>query len=175
MTRRGAVSGVLRAAWFALLWAVLTGADFRNPLLALSSVGAAIAASLWLWPPGGPPVRWRHLPTLVAYFLWRALVGGVDVARRALSPAMPLEGHLVEYDSRLGDERARVLFAWMIGLMPGTACVGLEGSALTVHVIDRRAYDADDLRALEIRLAAVFTGSRPAARALRRSAPSEPG
>jgi multicomponent Na+:H+ antiporter subunit E len=154
MTRMANAS-LTRAALFALIWLTLTGAT-PAPVMAALSIGTATLASLWLWPPGTRRLRWSRLPLLVAYFLWRALVGGVDVARRALSPALPIDGGLVEYESRLEGETARVFFAWMVGLMPGTACVGLESSRLTVHVIDRRAYDAGDLRELEIRLAAVF-------------------
>jgi multicomponent Na+:H+ antiporter subunit E len=146
----------VRVAWFALLWVALTGAAAGNLTMAAASVAVATAASLWLWPPGPRWIRWRGLPPLLAYFLWNSFRGGVDVARRALSPAMPLDGALIEYRSGLHRETGRVLFAWMIGLMPGTACVGLESSVLTVHVIDRGTYDAEDLRRLENRLAAVF-------------------
>jgi multicomponent Na+:H+ antiporter subunit E len=147
---------IARAAWFVVLWVVLTDGMGRNPAMALSTIAAATAASLWLSPPRAQRIRWSRAPMLVAYFAWHALRGGIDVAARALSPVLPIHGEVIEYESRLPSDTARVLLVWMVGLMPGTACVGLDGTTLSVHVIDRRTYGAADLRRLEQRIDGVF-------------------
>jgi multicomponent Na+:H+ antiporter subunit E len=149
-------SVLARAAWFVVLWVVLTDGTARNPAMALSTIVAATAASLWLAPPRAQRIRWSRAPMLVAYFAWHALRGGLDVAVRALSPVLPIHAAVIRYESRLPGDTARVLLAWMVGLMPGTACVGLDGTTLSVHVIDRRAYGSTDLRRLERRIGDVF-------------------
>ena len=146
----------LRAATFLILWLVLTDGSARSPLVAALSVAAATGASLWLWPPERRRVRWGAVPRLAGFFAIHALLGGLDVARRAVTPGLPLDPARIDYESGLTDEFALVLFVWMIGLMPGTACVGLSGATCSVHVIDRHAYGARDLARLERRIAAVF-------------------
>jgi multicomponent Na+:H+ antiporter subunit E len=156
------LSAIARAAWFVVLWVVLTDGTGRNPAMALSTIAAATVASLWLSPPRAHRIRWSRVPMLVAYFAWHALRGGIDVAVRALSPVLPIHTAVIRYESRLAGDTARVLLAWMVGLMPGTACVGLDGTALSVHVIDRRTYGAADLRRLERRIDDVFgQGAEP--------------
>jgi multicomponent Na+:H+ antiporter subunit E len=150
------VPALSRLALLALLWVILTSAAPRGPVVAGISVAAATAASIWLWPLRRRRIRWSQLPPLIAYFLWGSLKGGIDVARRAFSPAMPLDPGVIHYESRLESETGRVFFTWMIGLMPGTASVGLDSSTIRVHVIDGRTYGADSLRPLERRLAAVL-------------------
>jgi multicomponent Na+:H+ antiporter subunit E len=154
MTR--VLPAIARAALFVVLWVVLTDGAGRNPAVALATIAAATAASLWLWPPRPRRIRWSRVPVLLAYFAWHALRGGIDVAARALSPVLPIHAAVIRYESRLAGDTARVLLAWMVGLMPGTACVGLDGTTLSVHVIDRRTYGPADLRHLERRIRDVF-------------------
>jgi multicomponent Na+:H+ antiporter subunit E len=145
-----------RLAWLALLWIILSGAEFRSPAVAALTVIAATIASVSLWTTRAGSVRWARVPALVLYFARASLVGGIDVARRAFSPTLPLDPGLIRHSTTLGTEDGLVCFVWMVSLMPGTASVGLDGNRLTVHVIDRRMYGEDALRQLERRIAAVF-------------------
>jgi multicomponent Na+:H+ antiporter subunit E len=87
------------------------------------------------------------------------------VARRVFSPVVPIRPAVLDYRSAIRHEGGRVLFAWMIGLMPGTAVVGWgEERRLIVHVIDDRMYDGRDLQQLEQRLLRVL-GEQPPAEA----------
>jgi multicomponent Na+:H+ antiporter subunit E len=147
-----------RLAWLALLWIILSGADLRSPALAALTVAAATFASVHLRASRTGTVQWRHVPALLLYFFQASVLGGVDVARRAFSPAMPLDTGLVRYRSSLATEPGLVCLTWMVSLMPGTASVDLDGHRLTVHVVDRRSYGEADLRRLERRIAAVFGG-----------------
>lgn len=91
------------------------------------------------------------------YFLWQSLKGGIDVSRRVCSPTLPVAPEVIRYRCAIEDAMGRVLFVWMVGLMPGTAPVGWDDSeTLAVHVIDRRVYDRDGLGQLERRLRAVL-------------------
>jgi multicomponent Na+:H+ antiporter subunit E len=148
---------IARLALFALLWILLSAAYATSPLFIFLAVVTATVTSLLLWPTAPPAIRWLRLPVLALYFLRKSISGGVDVARRAFSPSMPLQPDFITYEATLGSEAARVLFTWMIGLMPGSASVNLEqDTRITIHVIDRTAYDKEGIRELESRIAAVL-------------------
>jgi multicomponent Na+:H+ antiporter subunit E len=150
-------SFLARSFGFSLLWILLSGASTRNLPLAAIAIVSATVASLRLWPARPRRVRWSRLPGLLAFFLWNALKGGVDVAWRALSPRLPLAPDLLEYTCRLHSENGRVWFTWMIGLMPGTASVQWrDGGRVVVHVIDWARYDHASLQRLEWKMAALL-------------------
>lgn len=148
---------LVRLAGFALLRGLLTAGSTKNLPLAAIAVISATVASLRLWPAHPHRLRWSRLPGLLAFFLWNALKGGLDVARRALSPRLPLAPDLLEYPCRLHSESGRVWFTWMIGLMPGTASVQWrDDGRVVVHVIDRTRYDHASLQRLEEKMAALL-------------------
>jgi multicomponent Na+:H+ antiporter subunit E len=150
-------SFLVRLAGFALLWVLLTAASTKNLPLAATVILIATVASLRIWPAHPHRVRWSQLPGLLAFFLWNAIKGGMDVARRALSPGLPVAPELLDYPCRLHSESGRVWFTWMIGLMPGTASVQWrDGGRVVVHVIDRARYDHASLQRLEHKMAALL-------------------
>lgn len=119
-----------------LVWLALA----RAPGGALAVGAVAIVAALWTLRrtagARGTVLRLRHLPRLAVMFLWQSIAGGVDVARRILSPAMPLRPGLITLRLALHGEGARVLLALLVSLMPGTLAARLDGDALTLHVLD---------------------------------------
>jgi multicomponent Na+:H+ antiporter subunit E len=161
MSRRRRILALIRRfAVFALLWMILTEGDLRSPLLSAAFVLAAASASLALKLPSAR--RWRLWPvfSLAAYFLGQSVLGGMDVARRALAPSMPIEPALVRFELALPVGFSTVLFAWLVSLTPGSAAAHIEGRTLTVHVLDTRMPVERTLRELERRVAAVFASGR---------------
>lgn len=74
---------------------------------------------------------------LAGWVLWRSVVGGVDVARRAVRlPRPDIDPRWSVYETRLRSRAARVALALVMNLMPGSLSARLEGSRLDVHVID---------------------------------------
>jgi multicomponent Na+:H+ antiporter subunit E len=141
---------IARLLCFLLLWIVLSGPTWRDPVLAGFGILSATAASFWLWPAHSLKLAWSQLPGLVIYFLWASLRGGIDIAWRALAPSMPLQPGFMELELRLSTEQSVVFFTWLISLMPGTASVNLNNSnTITVHVVDTMKYAEQDLRRLE--------------------------
>jgi multicomponent Na+:H+ antiporter subunit E len=67
----------------------------------------------------------------------QAVIAGVDVARRALDPRLPLRAGFVTYSPRLPPGIARDAFCALASLMPGTlpADTGADGTLL-VHCLD---------------------------------------
>ena len=138
-----------RAGWTviaaAFLWWVLAGTGALLEPLALLAVLLAGAVTLLL-PTGRPlPLRLAALPGLTGYFLRASFLGGVDVARRALHPRLPITPDFVTWRCDLPHGPPLTLFMAAVSLLPGTLSVRLEGRLLTLHALDR---DADIHRAL---------------------------
>ena len=145
-----------RAALLALLWWLLEEGGLRAPSLAAAVVCGAAGVSLVLQPPAR--LRWRplRLPRLVLHMLLMSLVGGWDVARRALTPSLPVQPGLSSYTLELRAGFPAVLYTWLVSLTPGTASVALEGSTLVVHALDVHMNVEEKLRDLEMHVAALF-------------------
>lgn len=90
------------------------------------------------------------------FFLVQSLRGGVDVARRALHPRLPLNPCLVRYPLCLEEVPAQVFMANVVSLLPGTLSADLEDSVLTVHALDCALPVTEQLQALESRVARLF-------------------
>ncbi len=135
-----------RAIWTAFLhrllflgcvWFVLAGVDIKAIAVGLPAVAAATGLSMRLLPGRQHLILWRlarHFPA----FVGGSLLGGLDVARRALSPRMPLSPGWVEVPVRLPDG-GRVAMGAELSLMPGTLAAGVRDDRLLVHLLDRQA------------------------------------
>lgn len=145
-----------RAVLFAGAWLALTRGDTSAWPLAALAVIAAVAASMAVMPPAGTPVRWRRTPGFLAFFLWQALLGGVDVARRALDPRLPIRPGFLRHASGLPHGAARLLLAWTVSLLPGTVSVELTPDGLEVHALDVGSGADERLAELEARIAVLF-------------------
>src|SRR5262249_34563292 len=80
----------VRAALFLALWLILAGVTRADLPAAAASVIAAVWASLRLMPAGA--LQWSSggIIRLVSRFPLEALAAGIDVARRAIAPSLPL-------------------------------------------------------------------------------------
>ncbi|MBA4148753.1 MAG: Na+/H+ antiporter subunit E [Verrucomicrobia bacterium] len=131
-----AFSIAMRFLWCALFWLILSEGIWREWPVALVTIVMATWASFMVWPRDS--WNWRLLPFIkfIPYFLWQSFLGGIDVARRAFSPAMPLHPGFVEVSVRLKSDAAKVFFLWVVCLLPGTASVQLRGNKLRLHALD---------------------------------------
>jgi multicomponent Na+:H+ antiporter subunit E len=130
---RGAV---VRAAGFFVLWLVLAGIAFGDLPAAAVAVAAATYVSLRLLPPSRR-LSPLGIARLALRFPGQALIAGIDVARRALDPRLPLHPGFVTYSPRLPPGNARDAFCALASLMPGTlpADTNADGTLL-VHCLD---------------------------------------
>ncbi len=148
----------LRVASFVVIWWLLTQGDTESWVVGVPSIILAALLSLHTLPLG--EWRWniRPLGTLqfLLYFLRQSVISSVDVARRVMHPAMPLQPGLVEYKYRITGEHARVLMANTTSLLPGTLSVELADDKLLVHSLDVGADVQGELRILEKRIAAIY-------------------
>ena len=140
MTRRPTASFLLLTAGLWGLWLLLAGGAAWLTGLVIALAGAA--GTLWLLPrPGGAAARLRlaGLLRFLPYFIAESLLGGLDVAYRALHPAQPISPRFVTFELALRTPAARTLFLLILSLLPGTLAARLEGDQVRVHILTRGA------------------------------------
>jgi multicomponent Na+:H+ antiporter subunit E len=124
-----------------LTWVLLTGSLARDELLLGTVVSLLVVAV------SGPrlgllsgmratPLAPFYLLRYLGYFFWQLAVSNFDVARRVISPDLPINPALVEVRTGLTSELGRMLLANSITLTPGTLTVEAEGDRLLIHWID---------------------------------------
>ncbi len=145
---------LLRLVLFALMWWILTDGAMDSWPIGVPVVLLATLVSVMLMPP----LSWslRGILRFIPYFLWYSIRGGVDVARRAMHPRMPISPGLVDYRFRLPPGLSRVFMANTVSLLPGTLSVELEEEILRIHVLDETGAIDEELNVLENRLADIF-------------------
>lgn len=148
--------GLPRAVWFALFWWVVTMGEPRSWVVGLPAVVMATMLSVTLLP--AHTWRWRILGAarLLGYFLWQSVIGGLDVAWRALHPRLPLSPGLYTYPLRLTPGPARTFFINIVSLLPGTLSATLQENQLTLHVVDTSQSILAQTQRLEAMVASLF-------------------
>lgn len=131
---RGQSLNLQRFAVFFGVWLVLAGAQGIG--FGLAAAVAATWARHRLAMPGERPLHFLKLAMLIPGFLYRSFIGGIDVARRAFDPAMPLNPGWIAYPSRLPRGAGRVILGGELSLMPGTLVAGEDKDCLLVHSLD---------------------------------------
>jgi multicomponent Na+:H+ antiporter subunit E len=133
---RVAPHAIARAAGFLVLWLVLSGADPTDLPAALAAVVAATWTSLILLPPGSSRFSPAALAWLALRFAYQSAVAGLDVARRALDPTLPLRPGFVAYPVRFPPGPTRNTFTSLTSLLPGTVPAGEKSGTLVYHCLD---------------------------------------
>lgn len=139
---------------FLLLWYALTdGRGWAFGMLAVA-VAAATAAALSPGAQGRRRVSPAGLLQFGAHFLRRSLEGGIDVAWRALHPAMPLVPREEWRPLDLPAGPGRTLFVAVVSLLPGTLVCEDAGGRVLIHSISTAPQEKLD--ALEARVVRAF-------------------
>jgi multicomponent Na+:H+ antiporter subunit E len=124
-----------------LTWVLLTGS------VAADEVALGIVVSLVVMVAAGQRLAllsglrltpWAplHLLRYLVYFFGQLARSNLDVARRVISPALPIRPELVEVRTRLTSDLGRMLLANSITLTPGTLTVEAEDDRMLIHWID---------------------------------------
>ncbi|MDZ4349290.1 MAG: Na+/H+ antiporter subunit E [Xanthomonadaceae bacterium] len=138
-----------------ILWAALDGFENLGFGLLFALLGATAGA--WLAPSHVYPWRPLRLFEFALYFARASFLGGLDVAARALHPALPVAPCLRDIPLRLPPGLPRTLFVGVVSLLPGTLSARLDVAreVLTVHALTPASLDGlDDL---ERRVARLFS------------------
>jgi len=129
-------TAIARGAGFLGLWVVLIGLDPVDLAVGVFAAAAATWTSLRLLPPEAGRVRFAVLVALLPRFLWQSVVAGVDVARRAFHPRVPLRPDFVAYPVNLPRGHARNAFETITSLLPGTVPCGDDAQTIVYHCLD---------------------------------------
>lgn len=145
-----------RSTVFAVIWwAIAEGEVIYWPLVVIV-VLAAVVASLALVPPATATVHPLGLIRFLPMFARLSLLGGLDVARRAYSPRLPIDPGYVTFQLRLPDGLPRAVFLGVISLLPGTLSVIVVDERLRLHALDRHRDYGAALAEVESRVAGLF-------------------
>ena len=137
-------SSRLLLAWGILfiIWITITGSlNFQELFL---GIGISLLIA-WLTLPR---LRWLNdikltpsLPWSALQFFWifigALLKANIDMARRVLSPRLPINPAIVEIQTGLQSPLGKLLLANSITLTPGTLTVDVIDDRLQVHWIDQ--------------------------------------
>ncbi len=89
------------------------------------------------------PAAFYYTIVFLGVFLGELVKSNLDVARRVVSPSLPIKPGIVEVKTKLKSKMARLLLANSITLTPGTLTVDMVDDILYVHWIDVKSDDID--------------------------------
>ena len=147
---------VLRVIVLAGLWFGLNGFDAKSWLIGIPAVVLAALINYKSLPRGSWRWRARGILPMLAFFFKESFLGAFDVAQRALRSNMPIHPGFVSYRCRLTSTSARLFFADLITLMPGTLSARAENADFLIHSLDTRGDVEASLRKLELKVADLF-------------------
>ena len=145
-----------RSAIFALLWIVLTGAAAEALPYGAVTVLASTLLSLRLYPADFPGVVAWRVARFLPRFLMQSVLGGLDVARRAVDPRLPVVPGWVELNLANRHAEANVLVGGVMSIMPGTLAAGPGDGTMAVHVLHMPSFAPTDFHADEKRVLGLF-------------------
>jgi multicomponent Na+:H+ antiporter subunit E len=150
-------SGVLiRMTLLASLWWIIVQGRADAWLIGLPAVVLATMASVDLSGHRLPRGSLVGLIGFVALFLRESVSGGVDVARRTLTPKLNIHPGFTRYRVHLNDPLGRVLLINCISLLPGTLAADYDGDHVDLHMLDSRVDPKLELLRLEQAIAGLF-------------------
>ena len=144
-------TALARAGLLFGFWIVLDqSAKPANLAVGIMATIAATWLSLRLLPPESGRVRLLALGVLLPRFLWQSLLAGIDVARRAFAPRMPLKPGFIDYPVGLPRGSARNAFELISSLLPGSVPTDENETSIEYHCLDVGQPVAEGLAAEEI-------------------------
>jgi len=88
---------------------------------------------------GAPLELAARAPLYAPWLVWQVFKANVDVARRILSPRLPISPRVIRVKATQASDLGRVIYANSITLTPGTVSLSLEGDEIVVHALTREA------------------------------------
>lgn len=113
-----------RFGGFLLIWLALIPWSLSSWALGLLAGAVATWWSLRLLPPTSAGIQLGAMLLVAPRLLWQSLLGGWDVAWRALSPTLPLKPGFVVFPCPFQKRYACDTFATITSLLPGTLACG---------------------------------------------------
>lgn len=123
------------------VWLMLNGSFSQSVLVSGLIVCAVVVLFFSVRYPVFKDVKLnpKALAAMVGFaflFTLELIKANLDVARRVLSPSLPVNPGIVEIKTGLKSEIGRLALANSITLTPGTLTVDVKGDSLFIHWID---------------------------------------
>jgi multicomponent Na+:H+ antiporter subunit E len=153
---------LVRGAAYFLIWMIMAGGQAGDVAPGIAAALLATWVSVLLLPPdpGLGGVRPLAMLRLVLRFIWGSVVAGLDIAKRAFSPSLPLKLGYVTYPVALPPGTSRSLFMSVTSLLPGTLPAGTdESGGLVYHCLDVEQPVVRELGEEEAQLVAAVGGA----------------
>lgn len=135
------MSFILTALLLFLFWLILSG-RFDLTLL-LSAIVASLMVSYmchgFLMEILNIRIDVKRIIRFFNYLMWllyQIILANLDLVRRTLHPAMPINPRIVKFKINLNTEQGIVIFANSITLTPGTITIEANKNEFIVHAID---------------------------------------
>jgi multicomponent Na+:H+ antiporter subunit E len=135
--RRPIRAAVGRAALFLAFWLMIAGYDLADVPVGLLAAALATWASFRLLPLRTVRLRLPYLLAFLLHFSRQSVMSGIEVARIAFDPRLPLQPGFVVYHCRLRSAGQRGAFCALSSLLPGTLPAGTNDDGdLLIHCLD---------------------------------------
>lgn len=82
------------------------------------------------------PKAFTYTLVYIFIFLWELVKSNFDIARRVVSPKLPINPGIIEAKTKLKSPMGRMILANSITLTPGTFTVDIDNDTLYIHSID---------------------------------------
>lgn len=151
-----AASLLSRITLFAVLWWIIVQGSTDAWFIGLPAAILAAIASISLSSAALPRLSIIGLFRFIALFMAESIKGGIDVARRTLTPQMKIQPGFSRYRPTLEDAHARVLLINCISLLPGTLSSNIDGDYIELHQLDMRQDPVPQLQRIERAIADLF-------------------
>jgi multicomponent Na+:H+ antiporter subunit E len=116
-------SFLILAATLFVIWVILNG-NFSAEVLGTEAIAYSIV--------------------YIFVFIGELIKSNFDVARRVISPKLPINPGIVEVQTKLTSKVGRMILANSITLTPGTFTVEMTGDRLFIHWIDVKSTDIEE-------------------------------
>ena len=147
---------VLTIFVFTTVWLIFTEFDFNSLIIGIFFVSIAVAMNLWLRnfdkQQGNiqPSIRLLVVPKFLLFFIIQSIIGGLDTAKRAVSPSLEIVPSFIKYQMRfLSIGVNSNLFINLVSLLPGSLIVLQEDDGILVHVLSQNQAIQEDIAKCE--------------------------
>ncbi len=129
---------MLAATW--LLWSGHYTVLLLSFGVASCALAAFIARRMDALEGENHPIRLGpRIFTYIPWLLWAIFKANIDVARRVLSPKLPISPNIVRVDASEKTEFGQAIFANSITLTPGTVTLLVSDGIMTVHALTQES------------------------------------
>jgi len=123
-----------------LFWQEVVVGALVSMLLSLASIRLFTCCTLSLLNP----VRIFWMIWYIFVFLKALILANLDVARRVITPSLPINPGIVKFKTKLKTNYSKMVLANSITLTPGTITVDVVGDTFYVHWIDVETTDPEE-------------------------------